>query len=414
MKYSVLSLFSGCGGLDLGFKKAGFHTVFATDVWNIACDTLKENNAADEVVCEDIRNVDFTRFHNSVDVVIGGPPCPPYSQTRHYLTEKKGGFEDEKAGFAVPEYFRAIKEINPKVFMFENIIKAKDNELLLLNRKKEYPSNFFIETLITDPSVIVNKLNDELLLYKDIYNKQMKYIKQLKKSLEQSEIVNDNIEEVCHKYKQTIKSLLSTKSISSNELSDYQRTGLQLGISKSNKTLNYSSLSINSRRQTQLGLIQRLEDYEKKTSRKKNKISTESDWIEALRFCDMTQEEFYRYAKSKINEKLCSMIEYLYKLIVDKNNHLQLLIKENETLSIDNLRLNKNNLELIDELHLEIEEKNISYIANNEKESQEEETNYNSKDFNKFFEQIKESITSTEFNEGMAVDQFELESKMSN
>ena len=304
--------------------------------------------------------------------------------------------------------------LNNKVFMFENIIKAKDNELLLLNRKKESPSNFFIETLITDPSVIVNKLNDELLLYKDIYNKQMKYIKQLKKSLEQSEIVNDNIEEVCHKYKQTIKSLLSKKSISSNELSDYQRTGLQLGISKSNKTLNYSSLSINSRRQTQLGLIQRLEDYEKKTSRKKNKISTESDWIEALRFCDMTQEEFYRYAKSKINEKLCSMIEYLYKLIVDKNNHLQLLIKENETLSIDNLRLNKNNLGLIDELHPEIEEKNISYIANNEKESQEEETNYNSKDFNKFFEQIKESITSTEFNEGMAVDQFELESKMSN
>ena len=242
----------------------------------------------------------------------------------------------------------------------------------------------------------------------------MKYIKQLKKSLEQSEIVNDNIEEVCHKYKQTIKSLLSKKSISSNELSDYQRTGLQLGISKSNKTLNYSSLSINSRRQTQLGLIQRLEDYEKKTSRKKNKISTESDWIEALSFCDMTQEEFYRYAESKINDKLCSIIEYLYKLIVDKNNHLQLLIKENETLSIDNLRLNKNNLELIDELHLEFEEQNISYIANNEKESQEEETNYNSKDFNKFFEQIKESITSTEFNEGMAVAQFQLESKMSN
>ena len=224
----------------------------------------------------------------------------------------------------------------------------------------------------------------------------MKYIKQLKKSLEQSEIVNDNIEEVCHKYKQPIKSLLNTKSISSNDLSDYQRTGLQLGISKSNKTLNFSSLSINSRRQTQLGLIQRLEDYEKKTSRK-NKISTESDWIEALRFCDMTQEEFYRYAKSKINEKLCNMIEYLYKLIVEKNIHLKLLIKENETLSIDNLRLNKNNLELIDELHPEIEEKNISYIVNNEKESQEEETNYNSKDFNKFFEQMKESITSTEF-----------------
>ena len=121
MKYSVLSLFSGCGGLDLGFKKAGFHTVFATDVWNIACDTLKENNAADEVVCEDIRNVDFTRFHNSVDVFMGLPLCLSFIQTIYYLNKKKGGFEDEKAGFAVPEYFRAIKEINPKVFMFENV-----------------------------------------------------------------------------------------------------------------------------------------------------------------------------------------------------------------------------------------------------------------------------------------------------
>ena len=49
MNYSVLSLFSGCGGLDLGFKKAGFHTVFATDVWSLACNTLEENQAADEV-----------------------------------------------------------------------------------------------------------------------------------------------------------------------------------------------------------------------------------------------------------------------------------------------------------------------------------------------------------------------------
>ena len=120
-KPKVLSLFSGCGGLDLGFKKAGYHTVLATDVWSVACDTLRLNNMADEVICGDIRSLDFTKYKNTVDVVIGGPPCPPYSQTRHYLVGKAGGFDDEKAGFAVPEYFRAIKEIRPKVFMFENV-----------------------------------------------------------------------------------------------------------------------------------------------------------------------------------------------------------------------------------------------------------------------------------------------------
>lgn len=117
----VVSLFSGCGGMDLGFKKAGFHTIFATDNWEVACSTLRANNAADEVLCEDIRKIDFTKFTNKVDVVIGGPPCPPYSQTRHYLVDKASGFEDTKAGFAVPEYFRAVEEINPKAFVFENV-----------------------------------------------------------------------------------------------------------------------------------------------------------------------------------------------------------------------------------------------------------------------------------------------------
>lgn len=121
MKYRILSLFSGCGGLDLGFKNAGFHTLFATDVWDIACQSLKANDAADEIICEDVRNIDFKKFFGKIDVVIGGPPCPPYSQTRHYLTDKVGGFQDEKAGFAVPEYFRAIKEVQPKIFLFENV-----------------------------------------------------------------------------------------------------------------------------------------------------------------------------------------------------------------------------------------------------------------------------------------------------
>lgn len=121
MQHNIISLFSGCGGLDLGFRKAGFHAIMATDVWDVACDSLRLNNVADEVICGDVRNLDFNKYKNTVDVVIGGPPCPPYSQTRHYLVGKVGGFKDEKAGFAVPEYFRAIEEINPKAFLFENV-----------------------------------------------------------------------------------------------------------------------------------------------------------------------------------------------------------------------------------------------------------------------------------------------------
>ncbi len=123
-KPRVVSLFTGCGGLDLGFQKAGFETVFATDNWDIACKTFKKNNPECEVVCQDIRKINFLQLKQKlgqIDCLIGGPPCPPYSQTRHYLKEKKDGFADEKAGFAVPEYFRAVEELNPSVFVFENV-----------------------------------------------------------------------------------------------------------------------------------------------------------------------------------------------------------------------------------------------------------------------------------------------------
>lgn len=120
----VVSLFSGAGGLDIGFGQAGFRTLYATDIWDIACKTLKNNNVADEVFCGDIRKIDFKMLKTrlgQIDVLIGGPPCPPYSQTRHYLVGKADGFDDEHAGFAVPEYFRALEELSPKVFFFENV-----------------------------------------------------------------------------------------------------------------------------------------------------------------------------------------------------------------------------------------------------------------------------------------------------
>lgn len=123
--YKIVSLFSGAGGLDLGFQKAGFENILSVEHWDTACNTLKKNNMSEKIICEDIRNVNFIEILedkiNKVDVLIGGPPCPPYSQTRHYLGNKKNGFDDKDSGFAVPEFFRALEEIKPKIFLFENV-----------------------------------------------------------------------------------------------------------------------------------------------------------------------------------------------------------------------------------------------------------------------------------------------------
>lgn len=144
-KPKIISLFSGAGGLDIGFEQAGFRTVFATDVWDIACETLKANNMADEIFCGDIRNINFKKLkeqYGEIDCLIGGPPCPPYSQTRHYLVGKADGFDDEHAGFAVLEYFRAVEELKPKVFLFENVdgfsFKTHQEEFDFLKKRADH------------------------------------------------------------------------------------------------------------------------------------------------------------------------------------------------------------------------------------------------------------------------------------
>lgn len=140
----VVSIFSGAGGLDIGFHNAGFETVYASDNWEIACNTLTKNQISKIVNCDDIRNIDFSAIsdlYGPIDCLIGGPPCPPYSQTRHYLTNKETGFSDEKAGFAVPEYFRALDELKPSVFLFENVdgftFKTHQHEFNYLKTKSK-------------------------------------------------------------------------------------------------------------------------------------------------------------------------------------------------------------------------------------------------------------------------------------
>src|SRR5690554_6931149 len=99
IKPKIVSIFSGVGGIDFGFEQAGFQTVYATDIWDKACESFKENFQESEVVCEDIANIDFKKIkekHENIDGLVGGPPCPPFSKSRFYRTEKNRGIEDEE------------------------------------------------------------------------------------------------------------------------------------------------------------------------------------------------------------------------------------------------------------------------------------------------------------------------------
>jgi DNA (cytosine-5)-methyltransferase 1 len=123
-KPKIVSIFSGVGGIDIGFDVAGFKTVFATDIWDLACESFKQNFIDCEVVCDDIVNIDFKSIklkYGEIDGLVGGPPCPPFSKSRFYRTEKNRGIEDVNGFITVSNYFRAVEELEPKFFFFENV-----------------------------------------------------------------------------------------------------------------------------------------------------------------------------------------------------------------------------------------------------------------------------------------------------
>lgn len=113
-KYSVLSLFSGAGGMDLGFKQAGFDIVFANDVDEDACITYS-NNIDKNIICANINEIADSEIPKNVDVLIGGFPCQGFS------IANKNRSVDDKRNHLYKEMIRIISVSNPKIVVAENV-----------------------------------------------------------------------------------------------------------------------------------------------------------------------------------------------------------------------------------------------------------------------------------------------------
>lgn len=111
--YSVVSLFSGCGGMDLGFYKEGFKILWANDIDPIACETYRRN-IGDHIVDADITKIDYTSIPES-DVLLGGFPCQDFS-----VIWKRGGITTER-GNLYRNFVDIVHLKNPKLFIAENV-----------------------------------------------------------------------------------------------------------------------------------------------------------------------------------------------------------------------------------------------------------------------------------------------------
>lgn len=111
----LLSLFSGCGGLDLGFERAGFSIPVANEFDPTIWETFKLNHPRTKLIEEDIKNLSAEIFPYDIDGIIGGPPCQSWSEAG-----AQRGINDSR-GKLFFDYIRILNDKKPKFFLAENV-----------------------------------------------------------------------------------------------------------------------------------------------------------------------------------------------------------------------------------------------------------------------------------------------------
>jgi DNA (cytosine-5)-methyltransferase 1 len=109
----VASLFSGCGGMDLGFKQASYKVIWANDFESHACDTYALN-LGKHIICDDIAQIDLDDIPD-IDIMIGGFPCQDFS-----MIWQRGGLNTDRGNLY--QYFvEAVRLKKPRIFVAENV-----------------------------------------------------------------------------------------------------------------------------------------------------------------------------------------------------------------------------------------------------------------------------------------------------
>ncbi len=143
-----IELFGGAGGLALGISSLGFKTESFVEWDHPSCTTLLMNQKLGTpfvsdwpVVEDDVRNIDYSKFESNIDLLSGGPPCQPFS-----LGGKGRAYDDHRDMF--PEAVRAVRELRPKAFIFENVKGLT---------RQTFASYFsYIQLQMTYPSIVAH------------------------------------------------------------------------------------------------------------------------------------------------------------------------------------------------------------------------------------------------------------------
>ena len=116
-KYNFIDLFCGVGGFSYGLEQTKrFQAVLANDIDKDMCNAFALNFSKTKILSKSVTDIDFIdiKRKNKIDVIVGGPPCQAYS-----FSGKR--YRNDPRGSLFLEYFRAVRDIRPQIFVYENV-----------------------------------------------------------------------------------------------------------------------------------------------------------------------------------------------------------------------------------------------------------------------------------------------------
>lgn len=142
---TVISLFSGAGGIDYGLEAAGYETAVALELDHDCCETMRASRPKWAVIERTIFDVPTSEILDTAgleagdaDLLVGGPPCQPFSKAGYWSRGDSLRLDDPRA-HTLSAYMRVVEDALPRVFLLENVkglaFAGKDEGLRLLTRQ---------------------------------------------------------------------------------------------------------------------------------------------------------------------------------------------------------------------------------------------------------------------------------------
>jgi len=144
---TAISLFTGAGGLDYGIEAAGFNTSVAVEMDADCCKTMRANRPEWTVIEERLEHVESSELLSAanlkkgeIDLLVGGPPCQPFSKSGYWSRGDTLRLEDPRAN-TLEQYMRVVEDSLPQVLLLENVAglsySGKDDGIRYLLRRIE-------------------------------------------------------------------------------------------------------------------------------------------------------------------------------------------------------------------------------------------------------------------------------------